>query len=82
MRDPKTHAKVLAERSQAVERAWRDAFDKHDRPRRIRIGRLITRLEKMSDLHYISTGWRYIIEGYGTAYWQHTEVIPDTEEEA
>ena len=82
MRDPKAHAKILANRAQAAERAWADAFDQGDHRRCRHIEMLIARLEKLSELNYICTGWQYVIEGDGTAYWRHLEYIPDTEEEA
>lgn len=82
MRDPKTHAKTLALRSQAAGRAWEDALDQDDQRRCRHIEMLISRLEKLSVLNYISTGWEYIVEDDGTAYWKHLEYVPDTEEEA
>lgn len=81
MRDPKTHAKVLARRANALYEA-RNAV-----PRASHWGRW-RRLVNLSGLvegaisdHHHRTGWIYH-QWTTPPHWRHTTIIPDTEETA
>ena len=76
MRDPKTHAKVLSLR---VWKLW-EAHGHLPDERPARINRLIERLRAAIEQHEDDTGWFYAM--HGEPHWQHTEIIPDTKEEA
>ena len=76
MRDPKTHAKVLALRVRKLSGIYGPIPD--GRPARIK--RLYRQLRMAIDEHEAATGWFYAI--HGAPRWMHTEIIPDTEEEA
>ena len=76
MRDPKTHAKVLARRFRKLSDLYGSIPD--DRP--ARINQLNERLRSALEQHEDDTGWFYAM--HGEPHWQHTEIIPDTEEDA
>lgn len=83
MRDPKAHAKVLALREDAVHRA-RTAARFQGLPRFARWDRLTELLGLIAgtrDDHRHSTGWEYLIWTTPPS-WQHTTIIPDTEEQS
>ena len=79
MRDPKTHAKVLALREDTVGNALDASTPFSDRE--ARLGALYDRL---LELHNPVHGFRRWLYDPHTAppSWRHTEVIPDTKEEA
>ena len=78
MRNPKTHAKVLAKRFRTLSKLY--GYVPADRP--ARINQLDEQLRSAIERHEYGTGWFYSM--YGEPHWQHhyTEIIPDTEEEA
>lgn len=76
MRDPKTHAKVLAMRFRELAELYGHVAD----DRSAGINRLQERLRAAIEQHEDDTGWFYAM--HGEPHWEHTEIIPDTEEEA
>ena len=82
MRDPKTHAKVLAKRWDAVCDAQLQAKFETSLMRWRRLARLGDRIHRAGHAHRTSTKWIY--DPWSTPpCWQHDgEIIPDTEEEA
>lgn len=76
MRDPKTHAKVLALRFRKLLKLY--GYVPADRP--ARINQLDERLRSAIEQHEYDTGWFYSM--YGKPHWQrqHVEIIPDIEE--
>ena len=81
MRDPKTHAKVLAVRRRATGRAVKQAHYRTHRWGRLMV--LKRRLKATQKRHARATGWSYEWLTTGEGLWRHgTEIIPDTEEEA
>ena len=92
MRDPKTHAKVLAKRWDAVCDAQLQLRDKFgtDLKRWRKLSRLRDRVHRAEHAHRTATKWRYT-PGMDTKwsstrtqpFWVHDgEIIPDTEEDA
>lgn len=76
MRDPKAHAKVLAMRFRKLSEFYGHVPDE----RLASINRLQERLRSALERHEDDTGWFYAM--HGEPQWQHTEIIPDAEEEA
>lgn len=79
MRDPKTHAKVLALR-------WNRMYDEEPstegEERRSRLLILRERVAGAVGDHQDRTGWLYCV-WLSPPVWKHnTEIIPDTEEDA
>lgn len=80
MRDPKTHAKVLAVRRRAVGRAVKQAHHKTHRWNRLRS--LQRRVRTRLGQHTQDTAWSYEWLTTGEGLWRHgDEIIPDTEED-
>lgn len=79
MRDPKTHAKVLALRWKAVGRALNLASLRDDFFARRRLTRLHRRVTAAMDHHRDKTGWGYVPPTRrSSGFWTYTET--DTEE--
>lgn len=77
MRDPKTHAKVLRLRQDAVGKALDASTPGSDRE--ARLGTLYDRLLELHSPVHGFRRWRY--EPHATPpHWRHVEIIPDTEE--
>lgn len=76
MRDPKTHAKVLALRWETL---WRGVREEDDQPRKERLIKLRSRATGAMGDHQDRTGWIYA-PWHKPPQWQYTETIPDTEE--
>lgn len=74
MRDPKAHAKTLAWRFRKMTEIYGGIPD----DRSVRINRLQERLRRAIERHEDDTGWFYAM--HGEPHWEHTEIIPDTEE--
>ena len=82
MRDPKTHAKVLAKREHALDRAAWDARHAGDGGRAVRIFALLVRVQRDIEIWRDRTGWVYSPWHDLEPHWTHITIIPDTEEEA
>lgn len=82
MRDPKTHAKVLALRWEEVGQAVTIASLRDDFLPRERLVHLRDRIHRANHAHRKATGWDYHSSA-NPPFWVHNnEIIPDTEEEA
>lgn len=79
MRDPKTHAKVLRLREDAVGKALDASTPGSDRE--ARLGVLFDRLLELHNPVHGFRRWLYDPHA-APPYWRHVEIIPDTEEEA
>lgn len=81
MRDPKTHAKVLALRWKAVGGAVNLATLRGDFTARNRLMHLQQRVIDVMDLHEGKTGWAYTpLGGRNLSFWTCTDI--DTREES
>lgn len=81
MRDPKTHAKVLELRREALYKASTQALANNDLKRHHRLLDLAGGIDATAFDEGGLVEWRYC--SWGTPpYWRHTKIIPDTEEEA
>ena len=78
MRDPKTHAKVLALRWEAL---WRTIQGEAGPDRLERLLVLSSRINGLIEDHQERTGWVYAVMP-SPPRWQYAETIIDTEEEA
>ena len=77
MRDPKTYAKILAKREDALDRAAFDARRAGDRWRAVRATVLQGQLQVKIDAWRDRTGWVYWHDL--EPHWTHITIIPDTE---
>ena len=81
MRDPKTHAKVLATRRRAASRASKKTH--WHTPRWNRLLKLKRHIKAAQARHRLETEWAYEWTTAGQGLWVHgTKIIRDTEEEA
>lgn len=81
MRDPKTHAKVLAQRGNTVLGALVAVHGSGGSDREERFEDLLGRIENDRRDWQRRTGW-YYDHLSNPPSWRHTEIIPDTEEES
>ena len=79
MRDPKTHAKHLALRQEAVQEALNAAPVGSQRWSRLVV--LDSQIGHKRGTHEYGTGWIYLLWA-SPPFWRHTTIIPDIEEEA
>ena len=80
MRDPKTHAKVLAKRRRAVVDERIAAMSSGDERRQRRLAQLYDILAYVQTWEGDRVRWDY--DPYGRSpCWHRTEIIPDTDEE-
>lgn len=80
MRDPKTHAKVLAKREHAIHLARLAAYRSGDSAREERLVDLLGRTQQELDDWHKRTGWSYV-HWANPPYWRYVVLIPDTEED-
>lgn len=81
MRDPKTYAKILAKREDALDRAAWDARHTGDQGRVIRATVLQGQLQLKIDAWRDRTGWVYSPWHDLEPHWTHITIIPDNEDE-
>lgn len=79
MRDPKTHAKVLALREDALWQARIRTLRTGDAQRSLRLGDLLGLIQGTHNDHRHLTKWEYVI-WTTPPHWRHTTIIPDNEE--
>lgn len=81
MRDPKTHSKVIAVRREAVYKAANQALSNNDFKRYRRLHDLASEIAAAAFDEDGRIVWEYIAWTV-PPHWRHTEIIPDTKEEA
>lgn len=79
MRDPKTYAKILAKREDALDRAAFDARRAGDQWRAVRATVLQGQLQVKIDTWRDRTGCVYSPGHDLEPHWTHITIIPDTE---
>lgn len=79
MRDPKTYAKILSQREDAMDRAAWEARSAGDHWRAVRATVLQGKLQLKIYAWRDRTGWVYSPWHDPEPHWTHITIIPDTE---